>query len=109
MQVTTGGADVQSSTAGAQLNMILRQGTNQYSGSTRVYFANESMQSNNLPAGLEQLTGETGKGNRMDQYSDYGFEIGGPFMRDKWWGWGSLGRTDTRLLTINNVLDRTKL
>jgi len=109
MQVTTGGADVQSSTAGAQLNMILRQGTNNYSGSTRVYFANESMQSNNLPPGLEQLTGDTGKGNRMDQYSDYGFELGGPFLRDKWWGWGAIGRTDTRLLTINNVLDRTKL
>jgi hypothetical protein len=109
MQVTTGGADVQSSTAGAQLNMILRQGANQVSGSTRVYFANESMQSNNLPAELSHLTGQTGKGNRTDQYSDYGFEIGGPFLRDKWWGWGSVGRTDARLLTINNVLDRTKL
>jgi hypothetical protein len=109
MQVTTGGADVQSSTAGAQLNMILRQGANRASGSTRVYFANEDMQSNNLPPALEHLTGDTGKGNRMDQYSDYGFEVGGPFLRDKWWGWGSIGRTDTRLLTINNVLDRTKL
>jgi hypothetical protein len=109
MQVTTGGADVQSSTAGAQLNMILRQGGNQLTGSTRVYFANEGMQSNNLPAELEHLTGDTGKGNRTDQYSDYGFEVGGPFLRDKWWGWGSIGRTDTRLLTINNVLDRTIL
>ena len=109
MQVTTGGADVQSSTAGAQLNMILRQGSNNISGSTRVYFANEAMQANNLAEELEHLTGDTGKGNRTDQYSDYGFELGGPIMRDKWWGWGSVGRTDTRLLTINNVLDRTKL
>jgi hypothetical protein len=109
MQVTTGGADVQSSTAGAQLNMILRQGSNQVSGSTRAYFANEAMQSNNLPPELAHLSGDTGKGNRTDQYSDYGFELGGPILRDKWWGWGSIGRTDARLLTINNVLDRTKL
>ena len=30
-------------------------------------------------------------------------------MKDKWWAWGSWGKTDVRIRTINDVLDRTIL
>jgi hypothetical protein len=110
MQVTTGGADVQNPTPGVHLNFVMKSGTNTPHGSARVYFSNQDMQSNNLSDELKTLIGgPTGKGNRTDQYADYGFEIGGPIIKDKWWAWGSWGKTDVRILTLNDVLDRTIL
>ncbi len=109
IQVTTGGADPQAATAGVQLNFVLRTGTNDPHGSARVFFANESLQANNIDDELVAVAGPSGKGNRTDQYSDYGFELGGPLMKNKWWAWGSWGKTDVRIRTINDLIDRTIL
>jgi hypothetical protein len=108
--VTTGGADAQSATPGVGLNFVLKSGSNTPHGSTRIYYENESMQSNNLPDDLrETLGGTTGKGNRIDEYQDYGFELGGPLFRDRLWAWGAFGKTDVTLLTLANTPDRTQL
>lgn len=110
MQVTTGGADVQSPTGGVQLNFVLKSGSNTPHGSTRVYFENERMQSNNLSSELaESIGGKSKKGNRTDEYKDYGFELGGPLWKDKLWAWGSAGKTDVSIRTLTDVLDRTIL
>ena len=110
VRINTGGADVRNQTPGAAVDVVLKSGTNQYHGSMRGYFANEAMQANNLsPALAEAIGGETGKGNRMEQYRDYGFEIGGPLVRDRLWAWGSLGETDIRLRTLIDTPDRTTL
>ena len=101
VRINTGGADVRNQTPGAAVDVVLKSGTNQLSGSTRGYFANEGLQRNNLsPALAESIGGQTMKGNRMEQYADYGFELGGPIVRDRLWGWGSLGETDIRLRTL---------
>ena len=108
--ITTGGADAQSVTPGVGLNFILKSGSNTPHGSTRLYFENESMQSNNLPDELRAtLGGQTGKGNRIDEYQDYGFELGGPLFRDRVWAWGAYGKTDVTLLTLANTPDNTQL
>jgi hypothetical protein len=110
MQVTTGGADLTNATPGVALNFVLKGGTNTPHGSTRIYYENESMQSNNLPDELAAtLGGVTGKGNRMDDYRDYGFELGGPIVRDRLWAWGAYGKTDVTLLTLANTPDQTIL
>ena len=110
VRINTGGADVRNQTPGAAVDVVLKSGTNQYHGSVRGYFANEAMQRNNLsPALSEAIGGETGKGNRMEQYRDYGFEVGGPLVRDRLWAWGSLGQTDIRLRTLIDTPDRTTL
>lgn len=110
MQVTTGGADPQSATPGAALNMILKTGSNTPRGSARWFYENESMQANNLPESLRSsLGGVTGKGNRIDEYTDYGGELGGPIWRDRLWAWGAYGKTDVTLLTLQNVPDQTLL
>jgi carboxypeptidase family protein/TonB-dependent receptor-like protein len=110
MQVVTGGAALQNATPGVALNFVLKGGTNTPHGSSRVYFENESMQSTNLPDDLKAALGGTGgKGNRIDQYSDYGFELGGPIWKDRIWAWGALGKTDVRLLTLASTPDRTIL
>src|SRR5690242_9431770 len=110
MQVTTGGADVSNPTPGVQLNMVLKSGSNTPHGSTRYYFENESLESNNMPADLAATIGGTsGKGNRIHQYKDYGFELGGPILKDKLWAWGAAGKTHIDLLTLTGFHDRTEL
>jgi hypothetical protein len=110
MQVTTGGADVTASTPGVQLNMVLKSGSNTPHGSTRFYFENESMQANNMPADLAaSIGGTSGKGNRMDQYMDYGIELGGPLVKNTLWAWGAAGKTHVDVLTLTGDHDRTEL
>ncbi len=110
MQVSTGGADVTSPTPGVQLNMVLKSGSNTPHGSTRIYFENEDMQANNLSDTLKaSIGGTTGKGNRMHQYKDYGFELGGPVVKNRLWAWGALGKTHVDLITLGGTHDRTEL
>lgn len=91
MQVTTGGADPTTPTAGLQVNLVLRGGTNTWRGSTRYYFANRDLQSENLSDGLR---GTLSGYNRINTYRDYGFEFGGPMLRDRLFLWGAAGRTE---------------
>ena len=110
MQVSTGGADATNATPGIQLNMVLKSGSNTPHGSTRIYFENESLESNNMPADLSSsIGGTTGKGNRIHQYKDYGFELGGPIVKNKLWAWGAVGKTHIDLLTLTGFHDRTEL
>ena len=110
MQVVTGGADLSNPTPGVALNFVLKGGSNTPHGSARVYYENESMQSTNMPDDLKaSLGGTTGKGNRIDEYTDYGFEVGGPIVKDRLWAWGAYGKTDVTLLTLANTPDQTIL
>jgi hypothetical protein len=84
MNVTTGGADLKAATPGVGMNMVLKSGSNTPHGQARVYFENQAMQSTNLPADLQSTIGAKtgGKGNRTDQYKDYGGNLGGPIFKD---------------------------
>jgi len=108
MAVTTGGADAQNATGGVQLNMVLRKGTNKPSGNARIYFENQSLQAVNISPELAAALGNTtGKGNRTDKYQDYGFDLGGPLLKDRLWAWGTIAKTDINLLTLTNDSDKT--
>jgi len=110
MQVTTGGADVTSPTPGVQLNMVLKSGSNTPHGSTRIFFENQDLQANNLSSELAaSIGGTSGKGNRMDQYYDTGFELGGPILKNRLWAWGAIGKTHVDLITLGGTHDRTEL
>ena len=110
MNVTTGGADLSNATPGVALNFVLKSGSNTPHGSTRIYYEDEGMQANNLPDDLKaSLGGQTGKGNRIKEYMDYGFELGGPLWKDRLWAWGAYGKTDVTLLTLANTPDQTIL
>ena len=110
MNVTTGGSDLTMATGGVGLNFVLKSGSNTPRGSGRVYFENEDMQATNIPDDLAaSLGGKTGKGNRMDQYTDYGAEVGGPILKDRLWAWGAYGKTDVTVLTILGAADQTIL
>ena len=110
MQVTTGGSDARQATPGVQMNFVLKSGTNTPHGSARTYYENKDLQGNNMPKDLvEALGGVSGKGNRMTKYADYGAEVGGPLVMDRLWAWGSYGRTDVNVQTLDGFPDKTTL
>ncbi len=110
IQVSTAGNDIKPRTGGIGLNLVVKRGTNQFRGSVRGYFDNESMESSNVPDELKAtgVTHETSDHNK--QISDYGCELGGPIVRDKAWFYGSYSIQDVRLVRRAGALvDRTQL
>jgi hypothetical protein len=119
MQVTTGGSDSTIATGGVVLNMVTKRGTNEWRGSGRYYLTDEGNQSDLdfdqgdlAQAGPWRTTGaQTSfkQGNRIVEVTDLGAEIGGPIVKDRFWIWGSYGKTEVDLLTIADVSDFTEL
>jgi hypothetical protein len=111
MSVVTGGADPKSATGGVQMNFMLKSGTNAFHGSAKGYFESEGMQATNLPTELNYLSNPAtpGKGDRTQQFADWGGELGGPVLKDRWWFWVSYGKQDIRILKLSGTHDRTIL
>jgi hypothetical protein len=120
IQITTSGNDIRQSTGGVGLNFVTKRGTNQFHGTMRGYFTHEDLGSANTPdelknpspafiaAGSRPITDE--QANHNKQISDYGFDIGGPIVKDKLWFWGSYGKQDIRLVrSAGNLIDKTIL
>jgi hypothetical protein len=119
LQVTTGGSDAASRTGGVGLNLVTKRGTNEWRGSGRYIVADQDWQSDFNAS--ESDFGKAGswngnraqtafkQGNRIVEVLDYGFELGGPILKDKLWIWGSYGENDIKLLTVADVADDTLL
>jgi hypothetical protein len=110
IQVSTAGNDIKSRTGGMGLNLVVKRGTNNFSGSVRGYFDNDAMEWSNVPDELRAagVTGDTADHN--EQISDFGFDLGGPILRDKMWFFGSYSIQDVRLVRRAGALvDRTQL
>jgi len=98
MNITTGGADVTIQTGGVALNMVTRRGGNKVSLGGRFYLTDSYFQANNLTQALinEGVTGI----NKINQIKDYGFNLGGPVVKDKVWLWMSYGVQDINAVNI---------
>src|SRR4051812_39454863 len=108
LAITTGGADAQHPAPGVQLSIVLKKGLNAPHGSMRYYFENEWLQDVNISPDLAAALGNaSGKGNRIDTYHDYGFELGGPLLQNVFWIWGTISKTTLDLLTINGLPNNT--
>lgn len=110
IQVSTSNHDVRQPTSGVGLNMVVKRGTNELHGTARGYFTNDSLEWANVPDELRArgITPETADHNK--QLTDYGFDLGGPIVRDKAWAWGSWTKQDIRLgRQAGRLIDRTLL
>src|SRR5262249_10470740 len=69
MAVRTGGGDALSTTAGVQVNMVLRKGENAPHGGSRFIYADDRLQDTNLSPELALSLGGAGAGggNRTDK------------------------------------------
>ena len=111
INVTIGGADVETQTGGVSLNMVSRRGENRVTFGGRFYYTEDYFQSKPTGADFEEVEAVfPGYGyNQIRDIKDYGFNIGGPFLKDKIWWWGSWGVQDIKTRVINGSPDDTLL
>ncbi|HWW92354.1 MAG TPA: TonB-dependent receptor, partial [Vicinamibacteria bacterium] len=117
IQISTSGNDIRQPTGGVGINFVTKRGTNDFHASAHGYFTNHSLSSSNVPAELTQVglhglatavTPDTA--NHDDQIADYGFDVGGPIIKNKLWFWASWGKQDIRLVrSAGALIDKTIL
>jgi hypothetical protein len=109
-QVSTAGQDIEQPTGGMGLNLVVKRGTNQFKGGFRGYFDNDAMESSNVPDELAAAGVTPDEADHNKQISDYGFDLGGPIVRDRAWFYGSYSIQDVRLVRrAGELVDRTQL
>jgi hypothetical protein len=117
ISVSTGGNDIRIPGAGMSLNFVTRRGTNTFHGGVRGYFTHRDLQGSNIkgtdlendPRLLLPDGTYSDKADHIDQVADYGFDIGGPIIKNKLWFWASYGRQDIRNVRTNQTKDKTIL
>ena len=99
LQITTGGAaDVSVQSGGIALNMVTRRGGNRMSLAGRFYLTDGFFQSTNMTDELRaQGILDT---NKIQNIKDFGFNAGGPIIKDKLWWWGAYGVQDIFVWTL---------
>ncbi|MDP2916033.1 MAG: TonB-dependent receptor [Candidatus Aminicenantes bacterium] len=108
LQIQTGGAaDVTIQTGGIALNMVTRRGGNRTSLAGRFYLTDNYFQATNLTDDLK-AKGVTNV-NKIENIKDFGFNAGGPIIKDKVWWWGAYGVQDIFVYTITGNMDKSLL
>jgi hypothetical protein len=101
IQIQTGGSDASVQSSGVSINLITRSGGNTMRGSSRFYLVDNNLQGDNI---TDELRAQgAGFGNPIKNIKDYGFEIGGPIVRNKMWYWGSAGFNDIEVGVVGFV------
>ena len=101
LAVTTGGAEVRSATAGAQINLVLKAGATLPHANVRFAIETPKIAWTNIPpAFAASLTDPSIASHSTDKYQDFGVDIGGPLLQNRAWIWGAIAKTDVRLLTL---------
>jgi len=120
IQITTGGNDASQATAGVGINFVTKRGGDVPKGSARFITTSEGLQSDNTK---DLATPDHGGSTELDGYvwnpefrrvsltkmRDYGVEIGGPIMKEKFWYWGAIGVQDIQTVAVNGAPDNTIL
>jgi len=110
IQISTSGNDIRQPTGGVGINFVTKRGTNAFHGTVRGYFTHEDLSSSNVPGELASAGVTDKSANHNKQVADYGFDLGGPIVKDKLWFWGSWGKQDIRLVrSAGNTIDKTLL
>jgi hypothetical protein len=111
LNVTIGGADVETQTGGVSLNMVSRRGENRVTFGGRFYYTESAFQATPTGDTYEEIEAIfPGYGyNQIRDIKDYGFNIGGPFLKDRVWWWGSWGTQNIKTRVINGSPDDTLL
>ena len=99
INVTKGGSDASQQGGGIQVNFITKSGGNKIRGSARYYDTNQKFEASNITSALRDL-GAAG-GNPIQDIKDYGFEIGGPILKNKFWYWGGASKNNINVGVVN--------
>lgn len=97
IQVATGGTDPRVQTPGAQINMVTKRGTNDFSGSGRYFLTpGDTQGERKIPTEAASYINKT---NEIDEVTEWGVEIGGPIIRDRLWAWAAYADNQVNLFT----------
>ena len=99
MTYQTAGAGADISPGGVRVNIVPRDGGNQFHGSFFGAWSDGDWQSDNLTDELRAVGVRTV--DRIDKIWDFNFGIGGPILRDKLWFYGSLRHWGAHLPITN--------
>ena len=106
--VNYGNNDVTTQTGGVKVNFITRRGGNAYTGMFYVDASKKDWQAKNVPAEVTEYNPRyTGAG--IKKVYLYGFNFGGPIIKDKLWFFGSYGIQDLGTFGITGAEDNTWL
>src|SRR5207249_1912732 len=103
--VDTGGANVETETGGANVNMIPRDGGNRFSMHSVLNFTNTGLASGKVSDALI-ARGSAPDQNSMKRVYDYGVGIGGPLMRDRVWFYQADRHWGASSYAANNYFNR---
>src|SRR5256885_11174820 len=99
INVTKGGSDASQQGAGVQVNFITKSGGNTLRGSGRFYRTSQRVEANNIFNAQRDL--RAAGGNPIQNIDDYGFEIGGPIIKNKFWYWGTASKNMIDVGVVN--------
>ena len=130
INVSTGGNDLTQQTGGFGLGFVTKRGTNTFHGGGRFIATDDKWSSSNispelladinkggtanrLAGGVDYCAPDAGqareKADHIYSIKDYGFDLGGPIIKDKLWFYGTYGKQDIKLCRLNGTTDATLL
>ena len=107
LNISTGTLDVEHRDPGIVVNVVTRRGGNKLSLGGRFYWVDEKFQKI-VPQATIDSFGVAGYNHAVD-IKDFGFNAGGPLVKDKAWWWMSYGINQIKTLNLYNTRDDTYL
>jgi hypothetical protein len=117
INITLGGADVTVQTGGIAINLVTRRGGNRTNLGGRFYLTDKKFQATHTGDSIDAVLAQMEQRGYPDSVgyntvrgvADYGFNAGGPVIKDKFWWWMSYGVQDIRSTNLYGVDDDTML
>lgn len=107
MQVATGGSDPSVRSAGVNLNIVTKRGTNEMRGSARYLTTDRDWQAD--PTVPSEATAYLARVNETDNVQDFGAELGGPLVADRLWFYAGYSEQNIKNLAAAGPAGRQTL
>ena len=104
--VETSGVGADRETGGMQLNIIQRDGGNEFSGGLAYSYTGPSLESDNITDELVARNLRAATVGGLKKYYDFTLSLGGPIERDRLWFFGSGRDGDNQQLQQGNYYNK---
>ena len=112
IHISTAGNDIRERTGALNVDLTVKRGGNQFHGDVHGYCSDAAMESTNIPTELTTLSTPVtaATADHLTRNSDYGFDFGGPALKDRAWFYGSYSTQNVQVFRRSTeAIDRTTL